>query len=205
MASPTGDDAFATTLRLVHAAQAGESQALNALFERYLPRTRRIVACRMGWRLAQLEDHEDLVQAALLRVFEGFDRFEARSEAAFRHWLAHCVECTIRNAARDAKRLKRGGGAVRRFSELRDESLSVLTFAGSDPTPSVIAQRAEDEVRLESALLSLPERYRQVIVLRSFCEMSYAEIKAEIGVDEEATVRQIYSRALQKLRSLLER
>jgi RNA polymerase sigma-70 factor (ECF subfamily) len=198
------EPAFETTLRLVQAAQGGDQRALNDLFERYLPRTRRIVACRMGWRLRQLEEHEDLVQATLLRVFQGLDRFEAQSEGSFRHWVAHLVECTIRNAARDAKRAKRGGGRVRRWSELADESLSRLTFAGDDPSPSAVVQARELEERLEDALQKLPERYRELIVLRSLCGMSYGEIAATVGAEKEGTVRQIYSRAVQKLKDLLE-
>src|SRR5262245_19720611 len=112
----------------------------------------------MGWRLKQLEEHEDLVQATLLRVFQGLERFEARSDGAFRHWVAHLVECTIRNAARDAHREKRGGGKVKRWSELADESLSRIAFAADDPTPSTVATAREAEERLEECLLKLPER-----------------------------------------------
>ncbi|HLU49909.1 MAG TPA: sigma-70 family RNA polymerase sigma factor [Planctomycetota bacterium] len=205
MPDPSGQPPLDSTHKLVLAAQGGDKGALDELFDRYLPRTRRIVACRMGWRLKQLEDLEDIVQTALMKAFQGLERFEPRSEGSFRHWLAQCVENTIRNTLRDAQRLKRGGGGVRRWSELRDDSLSVLTFAGEDPSPSARIQQQELEDRLETALLSLSDRYRQVVVLRSFCGMSYAEIKDEIGVAEEATVRQIYSRALAKLRELLER
>jgi RNA polymerase sigma-70 factor (ECF subfamily) len=198
------EPAFETTLELVHAAQAGDSRALNDLFARYLPRTRRIVACRMGWRLRQLEDHEDVVQAALLRVFQGLERFEARSEASFRHWVAHLVECTIRNHARDAKRAKRGGGAVKLWSDLGGDSLSALVFAGSDPTPSAVVESREVEERIEEALLRLPDRYREMIVLRAFCGMSHAEIAEAIGAASEGTARQLYFRAVQKLKELLD-
>ena len=197
------EEAYETTLRLVRAAQAGEEKALNDLFVRYLPRTRRIVAARMGWKLQQLHDYEDLVQESLLKVFQGLERFEARSEGSFRHWVAECVECTIRNAVRDSQRAKRGGGAVKRWSELQNENLSALTFAGDSPTPSAIVQASELEERIEAALLLLPKRYRDAIVLRSFCEMSYTEIKDSLGVEHEATARQICFRAMQKLGELL--
>jgi RNA polymerase sigma-70 factor (ECF subfamily) len=197
------ESAFETTLQLVEAAKGGSEPALNDLFARYLPRTRRIVAFRMGWRLQQVEEHEDIVQAALLRVFQGLDRFEARSDGAFRHWVAHLVECTLRNAARDAARQKRGGGAVRRWSELADGSLSAVTFAAADPTPSSVIESKELEERLEESLLKLPERYRESIVLRSFCGMSFAEVAEKLGVEKEATARQIYFRAIQKLKEML--
>lgn len=195
---------FETTVRLVQAAQGGDQKAINDLFTRYLPRTRRIVACRMGWKLRQLEEHEDLVQSSLLRIFQGLERFESRTEGSFRQWAAHCVECTIRNAARDSRRAKRGGGAVKRWSEIADESLANLTLAGDDPSPSAIVQAAETEEKIEASLLGLPERYREAIVLRSLCGMSFAEVAESIGAAKEATARQIYFRALQKLKDHLE-
>jgi RNA polymerase sigma-70 factor (ECF subfamily) len=157
----------------------------------------------MGWKLRQLEEHEDLVQATLLRIFQGLERFEARTEGAFRHWVAHCVECTIRNAARDSKRAKRGGGTVKRWSEIANDSLRDLTLAGDSPTPSAIVQAAEAEERIEASLLELPERYREVIVLRSLCGMSFADVARQIGSEKEATARQIYFRAVQKLKEIL--
>ena len=197
------EDPIETTLRLVASAKSGDARALNDLFERYLPRTRRIVACRMGWRLSQLEDHEDLVQETLLRVFKGLERFEARSEGSFRHWVAHCVECAIRDRARHAKRAKRGGGAEKRWGDLAAESLAESIFASDQPTPSAIVRAAELEEKIEASLLELPERYRELIVLRSLCGMSYKEIAETMGFDREATVRNAYSRALHKLEEAL--
>lgn len=191
------------TLRLVEAAQGGDERALNKLFERYLPRTRRIVACRMGWRLTQVEEYEDLVQETLLRVFRGLERFEARSEGSFRRWVAHLVECAIRDAARRATRAKRGGGAVQRWGDLADDTLSSSIFASETPTPSAIASASETEERIERCLQKLPERYRELIVLRSLCGMSYEEIAESMGVDRVATIRMACSRAVQRLAELM--
>lgn len=199
------DDPLETTLELLEAARVGDEDALNALFERYLPRTRRIVACRMGWRLKQVEEYDDLVQEAFLRIFQGLDQFEARSEGSFRQWVACCVERAIRDAARRSKRAKRGGDRVRRLADLGNESLSESIFAGDSPTPSLVVGARELEERIEECLLKLPERYRELIVLRSFCEMSYAEIAEALGFDREGTARQAYSRAVAKLREMLDR
>jgi len=198
------EPAFEATLQLVGAAQKGDGKALNELFARYLPRTRRIVACRMGWRLQQLEEHEDLVQATLLRVFQGLERFEARTDGSFRHWVAHLVECTVRNAARDAMRAKRGGGTVKRWSELANEDLSAIAFQADDPTPSSVVRGRELESRIEECLLKLPDRHRELVLLRSFCGMSFGEIAEKLGIEKEGTVRQIYSRAVHKLKEMLQ-
>jgi len=197
------DASLEETLRLVEAAKAGDARALDDLFARYLPRTRRIVACRMGWKLSQVEDHEDLVQETLLRVFQGLERFEARSEGSFRHWVAQLVECAIRDAARRSKRAKRGGGRVKRWGDLGEETLSASIFAAKTPSPSAIASAGETEERLEECLRKLPERYRELIVMRSFCGMSYEEIAERLGVDRVATIRNACSRAVEKLEEML--
>lgn len=202
-AGGTAHGGFDSTVQLVVASQGGDPRALNELFARYLPRTRRIVACRMGWKLKQLVEQEDLVQAAMLRIFQGLERFEVRTEGSFRHWVAHTVECTLRNAARDSRRAKRGGGAVKRWSEIADDSLANLTLAGDAPTPSAVVQAVEAEEKIEAALLQLPERYREAIVLRSLCGMSFEEVASQLGIEKEATARQIYSRGLQKLKDQL--
>jgi len=98
------------TVRLVRAAQSGDQRSIEALFERYLPRVRQIVALRLGYRTRDFAVHDDLVQEALVRAFRGLDRYEERSEGTFRNWVATCVANTVRNWFRDEKAARRGGG-----------------------------------------------------------------------------------------------
>ncbi len=198
------DEKLEATLDLVRAAQSGNEQALDDLFERYLPRTRRIVACRMGWQMKKILEYDDLVQEAFLRIFQGLERFEPRTVGSFRQWVALCVERAIQDAARHARRAKRGGGRERRMADLAHESLTATIFAGDSPTPSVVVANKELEERLEKCLLELPERYRELVVLRSFCEMTFAEVAETLGFEREATARQAYSRAVGKLREMLD-
>jgi RNA polymerase sigma-70 factor (ECF subfamily) len=198
----TPESPVETTL-LVRAAQAGDAAALESLFARYLPRVRQIVALRMGWRLRQMVDVDDVVQEVLLDAFQGLDKFTPRSEGSFRHWLARCVEREIIDSARTQTRKKRGGGAVRRFSDY-DSTLLGSSIFGADPTsPSAGVRVDELGQRLEEALLQLPAYQRDLIVLRALCGMSYAEVAAELGISREETVRVAYSRALRQLEERL--
>ena len=63
-------ESYEATLELVGAAQKGDRSALEALFERYLPRVRQIVALRMGRRLNQVVEFDDIAQDVLLKVFQ---------------------------------------------------------------------------------------------------------------------------------------
>ena len=198
----TPDRSVATTL-LVRAAQAGDAAALETLFARYLPRVRQIVALRTGRRLQQLIEIDDIVQEVLLDVFKGLEKFEPRSEGSFRNWLARCVEREIADCVRTETRKKRGGGAVRRFSDY-DSSLLGSSIFGADPTSPSDGVRADEfGQRIEEALLQMPAYQRDLIVLRALCDMSYAEVAAELGISREETVRVAYSRALRQLKERL--
>ena len=105
-------DNLAQTAEQVRAANDGSSTAMESLFERYLPQVRGIVAARMGRRLRTFVELEDLVQESVRLAIAGLERFEYRTEGAFRHWLATCVENTIRKEARKQNAIKRGCGKL---------------------------------------------------------------------------------------------
>ena len=188
---------------LVQAAQRGDRDALNALFTRYAPIVRRIVALRLGRHVEDLADVDDVIQESLLNVFKGLEGFELESEGSFRAWLARCVQNKVNEHHRSAKALKRGGGSVRRFADLGQTSLSESILPGHETTPSQLARAHELDERIERAMLELSDRHREAIVLRKLCEMSYAEVAAALGLAQEATARAIVSRALARLKELL--
>ena len=61
---------------------------------------------------------------------------------------------------------------------------------------------SERAVLLAEALESLPEHYREVILLREFEGLSYPDVAEQIGRSPEA-VRKIWVRALAELHKLL--
>lgn len=192
-----------TTLRLAHAAKAGDRGALSDLFERYEPRVRRIVALRLGKPIHRVAEFDDLVQDTLLRALKGFERFEPRSVGEFRNWLASCAVSAIRDHERGRQAKKRGSGEERRFADLGVEPLSATIFAGSTPSPSKIAIDNERENELELAILQLNERYREAIILRYLCEMSPEEVAETMGFTNTQNARNAYHRALKRLRAIL--
>jgi RNA polymerase sigma-70 factor (subfamily 1) len=192
------------TQNLVQAAQRGDVRALDDLFARHLPVVRQVVALRLGRRLRQLVDLEDIVQGAVVRALEGMKTFEHRSEGSFRHWLAACVEQEIIRHSRREGAQKRGGGKVRRFRDYSTTLLQTSVLPGKEPTPSHLAAARETEERIEAALLELPVHHRELIILRRLCGLSYAEVAQAMGFEQEGTARVAISRALAKLRGLLE-
>src|SRR5690606_4197390 len=146
---PNSDEDFRDTTFLVYAAKAGDRLALDDLFRRYLPIVRQIVAVRMGMRLRQLTESDDLVQDALLRVFHGIERFDQRSEGGFRHWLARCVERELIDAARRLGAKKRGADKLRSLSGDDGSNLTLLDIpCQTGPSPSQIFYGKELEERI---------------------------------------------------------
>lgn len=189
-----------STIALVRSAQAGDRAALESLFARYLPRVRQIVAFRLGRRPRDLSDHEDLVQDALLKAFANLEKYEERSEASFRNWIATCVTNTIRDHFRRSGAKKRGEDRVRVIGQWESEDAATVVLPDDGPTPSAIVSRRELVEKVEDALVEMREHWREVILLRLFCEMSFREIGDTLGIAEEATVRKLFSRAMNDLR-----
>jgi RNA polymerase sigma-70 factor, ECF subfamily len=198
------DDDFSLTTVQVRAAQEGDHAAMDELFRRYLPRVSRIVAARLGrsWRELALED--DVVQETFLDAFAALRDQKINDEAAFCAWIARCVENNIEDQRRRGHADKRGGGKVDRFADLAESYLTASMLEGENGTPSQHAIARETEGRLEEALLRIDPRYREVISLRAYCRMSFADIAETMGLRATNTAVVMFRRARQELRRRLD-
>jgi RNA polymerase sigma factor (sigma-70 family) len=192
----------ATTLSLVRAAQSGDRAAVEALFARYLPRVRQIVALRLGYGWRRFAAYDDLVQDALLRLFSKLDSFEERPEGTFRNWVAVCVANSVRNSLRGERSKGPGGARIVPIHAKEDED-SALRILDDQPGPSTLHRGKEMFDRIEKVLLEMKEEHREPILLRKFCEMSYEEVASALGLPSEAAARKAVSRAVAVLRERL--
>ena len=197
-------DDIKTTLNLVMRAKAGEDQALNLLLERYLNRILRIVRMKLGPKLRTKMESMDVVQEVMVRAVKGFEKFEPENEAAFLHWISKLVQNEIRDLA------DYHGAAKRDFAKekenKKDSSIdsSVLSNipANSEWRPSFQIKLKEDVLELEAAMDQLPEKQRDVVVMRQYEGMSFKEIGEELDCSEDAARIQ-FARAMDKLTDLL--
>ena len=200
----SGNDALASTALLLQRAKSGHRESLEQLFELYYPIVVRIVELRLRRRLRGNPDVEDIAQDTLLDVFRGLDHFEMRSEGDFRYWLATVVGNNVRDRFRRENAEKRGGGRVRLRSDMGSSIYTESFLAGREPTPSHNARGNELEDRIEDVLMNeLEDPYREVIILRKLCGMSYDEVAKAMKYERTSSVRSLYTRALQKLRRAL--
>jgi RNA polymerase sigma-70 factor (ECF subfamily) len=184
--SQPADALWDSTLSLLTRARAGDQDALNDLFARYLPQLHRWASGRLPRWARDLADTPDLVQETLIQTFKKIEGFEYRGEGALLAYLRQAVMNRIRDELRKAKKRPE----VTELDEgLLDESLS--------PLDEAIGQQAID--RYETALARLREEDRELIVARIELGMTYTEMAAAFGKPSFDAARMASGRALMKL------
>jgi RNA polymerase sigma-70 factor (ECF subfamily) len=175
---------------LVHAFQAGEAAAFDALVSRWDRRIQGVIYRVVGAD----EDARDVCQEVFLKAYRGLPTF--KKEARFSSWLYQIAL----NACRDRLRRRRG----RMHMSLSDlEETADAPFGA--PAPSALERVASREVkeRMGAAMATLPEEQREVIVLKEYEGLTFPEI-AELLAVPVSTVKTRLYRGLVQLRQRLE-
>lgn len=140
------------------------------------------------------ETAEDIVQETFLRAFR--KRKEYRAIANFSTWLFTIAGNLAKSELRRRKRW-------RLFSLHRDdESDTGMELPDETYRPDKVAESSLADDQIHDAITSLPENYRQVILLRDVEGMAYQEI-AEIVDCPVGTVKSRVNRARLKLQQKL--
>lgn len=165
-------------IALIEAVRDGDREAFGRLYDLYAPMVHGILLARVPYR-----DVDDLVQDVFLAALKRLGSL--RDTAAFGGWLAMIT----RNRAVDYYRRARE------------------TEALSDDLPVASHRDTETEyeaARMLEAVRSLPEAYRETLVLRLVEGMTGPEIAARTGMTP-ASVRVNLHRGMRQLREKLER
>jgi RNA polymerase sigma-70 factor (ECF subfamily) len=82
--------------------------------------------------------------------------------------------------------------------------LDVVDFqiSGEEGNPEQVTHQREQRERVRQAVLQLPPKYREVLVLFYWNDLSYSEMQEVTGLNE-STIKTRLHRARQKLTSLL--
>jgi RNA polymerase sigma factor (sigma-70 family) len=194
-----------SALELLHAYRSRrDAESLDRLFRACYPLVLRIVELRSLRRLRGDREAEDFVQDSLLDVLRSLRHFAPRSEGEFRNWLAIIVANDLRDHERRAAAAKRGGKRVVRFSELPGPS-PLERLIDHKPPPLAELGASELEARIERTLHALEEPYREALILRKLCGLSYGEIARHMGYAGPSSARSLCARAIRRLEELLER
>lgn len=204
-ATPAGAAAFATLdfeeRDAIRRCQEGEKDAFELLVRRHM---RRAAAFALGWT-GNREDALDLSQEAFVRAFRALGGFDL--SRPFYPWfhqiLRNLCFTQLSRAARTREvpledrleRLDEGAGAGGGVE--RSVCLSAV------PDPEVALERAELRRMVWEAIRRLPTNDREILVLREFQELTYAEI-AEVLEIPQGTVMSRLHGARARLRRQLE-
>jgi RNA polymerase sigma-70 factor (ECF subfamily) len=190
------------TCHLLERVQAGEREAFDGLLARYRPFLRQLVDMRLDARLRARLDPSDVVQETQLEAFRRLPDFLERRPMPFRLWLRKTVQERLRMAER--RHLEASRRSVGRELPLPDNSSVALAqqLAGLGPTPSQHLARGELARRVREALARLQDLDREVLLMRTFEGLSYAEVGYILEIDA-ASARKRHGRALLRLHKLL--
>ncbi len=153
---------------LVIDAQRGRRDAWEELARRYR-RPAFLFACQL---LGNREDALDVAQDSMLKFFSSIERFE--SQRPVLPWLFRIV----RNRAIDVVRRRK----VRKAETLDDPNHVHEPAARPEASPELQAQRRQLQAKVWEAVHSLPEKQREILVLRDYQDLAYAEISTVLGI-----------------------
>ncbi|MEO0481217.1 MAG: sigma-70 family RNA polymerase sigma factor [Planctomycetota bacterium] len=203
------EPALTQTYELVHRAKDGDREALDRLFDRYYEPVLRAVRASIGSKLRARLESVDVVQVALMKAFQGFERFELRSEGGFRHWVATVAECTVRDLgehhSRKMRTTDREVGLETPSNGDSDDSRAIEIEDEAVARPDLQASISEEHQQLERALDQLSEPMRELVILREFHELSWAEVAERTGRASADAARVAFSKAEAKLALVMDR
>jgi RNA polymerase sigma factor (sigma-70 family) len=146
------------------------------------------------WLLRDASAAEDAVQEASMRAFRYIDSLRAGDARPW--WLG-----IVRNTCFTMLERQRNGPDLVEFDDTEFEaSLGSAQRAADDP--ATLLQRRHTRLHVDAAIRALSPPLREVIVLREFEDLDYAQIARIVAVPV-GTVMSRLSRAREKLRSVL--
>jgi RNA polymerase sigma factor (sigma-70 family) len=129
-------------------------------------------------------DVDDLVQESLFRIWRAKDRSPVREGKGFLFAVA-------RNAARDLLR-RRGTAAAIPVTET-----ARMPVLEEEPGVADVVSRRQELDLLGEAIRSLPERCREVFLMRKVQGLSQKEIAARLGISEN-TVETLVAKGVRR-------
>ncbi len=177
--------------RWLTAAQQGDQQAIEQLWQLYFERLSSLAKVRLGERERRVADEEDVA----LSVFRNFcdaattGRLESvRNRDELWRLLVAMTRQKLIDHHRHLNRAKRGAGNVRGESIFAgDDNNNLAQFLGAEPTPEYIVSVEEE---IERLLGSLSDEQRRIATLK-FEGYSSSEISEQMCLAPRSLERKL--------------
>jgi RNA polymerase sigma factor (sigma-70 family) len=168
---------------LIRQCQAGDKDAFGRLVKQFAGRAIGAAYLLLGNR----DDAMEASQDAFIRAWRNIRRFDGRSK--FYTWYS----AVLRNVC-----LSR----LRRRRHPTGEMVVEPPGQAESDDPSILAERSERTDLVRKAILQLPVKHREIIVMSHFQHMSYKEIAASLGIPIGTVMSRLHN-ARKALRELL--
>ncbi len=179
-------------LKIIESCLLGNTQAFSQLIDSY-----KNMVYNLSYRMSNNpHEAEDISQEAFLRAFQSLAHFNPSYK--FSTWL---YQITL-NIIRDRFKKKELNYVSLDTPVETDDSEFYPQPADFTNNPEQIIDQQEKTQAIQQAILSLPLKYREVIVLRHLQDLSYIEI-ANILKLPAGTVKVRLYRAREQLKKIL--
>jgi RNA polymerase sigma-70 factor (ECF subfamily) len=181
---------------LLQGLREGRPDAYETLVRTYTPRLL-AVARRM---MPTDEDARDVVQEAYMNAFRSMGKFEGQAKLST--WLHRIVVNAALMKLRTRRR-KPEESLEPLLPSFKDNGGHAEKFTQWDESADQIAEREQTRQVVRDAILTLPDTYREVLILRDIEEMSTDETARALGITANAVKIRLH-RARLALRTLLD-
>ncbi len=169
---------------LVKSFKDGDQKAFNQLVLKY----KRDVFKLILKMIRNVEDAKDLSQEVFVKVYRNMKGF--KGESSFKTWLLRIAINSCINFNRKKK--------LSSFISFFDMAKPLA--AGNSPSKEMEKEKLQKDI--DQAILRLPEKQKQVFVLRHYQNLSHSQI-AEVTGKTEGGVKSNYFQAVKKLKKYL--
>ena len=199
------DETQTRIVKLIADARSGDQEALGELLDSYRKFVKFLARSGLHHHLQGKADPSDLAQEVCIAAHGNMADFRGQTPEEFAGWLRGILSNVL------AMHLRKYLGTQKRDPRLEQNlNASLVNASGflqskiaADVTsPSQHVARNEAFLQLAEALESLPEHYREVIVLRHVEGMSFADVAKSMDKSVDS-VEKLWVRGLAKLRTIM--
>lgn len=193
------DDAlFAQTLKKV---RDGNTLALNELIATWRTYLLYVANDEIDPRLRQKLGASDLVQSACLEIQQHLGDFRGSTVEEWRVWLRRLLVNDLHDARR--RFFDTDKRAVARERPVDGQRGAAFQLSATDKSPRSELIAREEWEQMQNGLRRLSEEYREVLRLRNWEQLPFAEIGSIMSRSEDAA-QKLWSRAIVALQQELD-
>jgi len=178
---------------LVEQALAGDQCAFDILVRRY----HRLLVSYIRGFLKDGDQVYDVLQHVFLKLYVSLPML--LTNVSLKGWLFQVARNRCLDELRIRYRRKEIPFSTLEWKYQEEELSPVEAITDPEPLPEEVAESIELHCLLQQAMLSLPTKFRSIVHLRCFRQLSYSEIGSMLEMPE-STVKTYFYRSLPLLR-----